>query len=121
MRDLEESMNGYIRQKLLNVKEDMLQSNPTSRVKRNMRIMAQITEGSSGSQDWKLRLEGKIMNHMSESDILKSDKRFLKVFEKIQVTFPDQEYPSVNWLKSKCEESDQLFDALEITRGFTKE
>ena len=49
MRDLEESMNGYIRQKLLNVKEDMLQSNPTSRVKRNMRIMAQITEGSSGS------------------------------------------------------------------------
>lgn len=41
MRDLEESMNSFMKQKLLNVKEDLLQNNAKG-VKRNMRVMVEV-------------------------------------------------------------------------------
>ena len=42
MRDLEESMNHFIKQKLLNVKEDLLQNSIPTGVKRNVRIMVEV-------------------------------------------------------------------------------
>lgn len=40
MRELEESMNSFMRQKLLSAKEDLLQSN--ARAKRYMRLMVEL-------------------------------------------------------------------------------
>ena len=40
MRDLEENINNFIKQKLLTVKEDLLQNN--AKVKRNLRIMVEL-------------------------------------------------------------------------------
>ncbi len=40
MRELEENMNSYMRQKLLSAKEDLLQSN--LRAKRNLRMLVEV-------------------------------------------------------------------------------
>jgi hypothetical protein len=41
MRELEDSMNSFMKQKLLSVKEDLLQNNSKG-VKRNLRVMVEV-------------------------------------------------------------------------------
>jgi hypothetical protein len=40
MRDLEENINNFVKQKLLTVKEDLLQNN--AKVKRNLKILVEV-------------------------------------------------------------------------------
>lgn len=64
MKDLEDNINNFMKQKLLTVKEDLLQNN--SKVKRYLRIMAEVHHSyQSGSvkqtKEWKLRVEGRLI------------------------------------------------------------
>jgi len=42
MRDIEENINSYIKQKIMNVKEDLLTN--SSKVKRNLRILVETSK-----------------------------------------------------------------------------
>ncbi len=77
----------------------------------------------STPNDWKLRLEGRMMGYESEEDILSSGsnaKRFLNFFEKIRIEFPQKEYPPVDWVKAKSDVG-SAFDCIEIVRHFPKD
>ena len=83
---------------------------------------------SLNSNEWKIRMEGRIMSE-SEEEILKPDtyqesKRFLNYFEKIRVEFQtggvEDFYPTVEWVKAKSE-SGSAFDCFEISRTVTKD
>ena len=129
MRELEENMNSFMRQKLLSAKEDLLQSN--LRAKRNLRLMVEVNPQSKlglNSTEWKIRIEGRLISE-SEDDMLRSDpsildsKRFLNYFERINVTFEtgnEEFYPSVDWIKSKSEQGG-AFDCFELSRSVNKE
>lgn len=123
MRDLEEEMNSFVKQKLLTVKEDLLQND--AKVKRNLRIMVEIQHQllSGNNKEWLLKVEGKLMSNESEEDILMDDtssKRFLNFFERVSVEFPGGEYPSVEWVKAKTD-GGSTFDCIDIGRNFSKE
>lgn len=61
MRDLEDNINSFMKQKLLTVKEDMLQNN--AKVKRNLRIMVELNHLFSQSpKEWRIRVEGRILD-----------------------------------------------------------
>jgi hypothetical protein len=73
MRELEENMNAFMKQKLLSAKEDLLQNN--LKAKRNMRLMVEVYplhKVSLNSTEWKIRMEGRLMSE-SEEDILKNE------------------------------------------------
>ena len=67
MRELEETMNDFIKQKLLNVKEELLVNGPKG-VKRTLRIMAEVFHSNPGSasSEWKLRLDGRLLGETPE-------------------------------------------------------
>jgi hypothetical protein len=128
MRELEENMNAFMKQKLLSAKEDLLQNN--LKAKRNMRLMVEVHplhKVSLNSTEWKIRMEGRLMSE-SEEEILKNDtyqesKRFLNYFEKIRVEFKtgsEEIYPVVEWVKAKSE-TGSSFDCFEIARVVTKD
>ena len=82
MRDFEESITGFLRTKLLDVKESLLKSD--LKVKRTLRICSKIEWKETG---WKIRLEGRIQGKECEEELLSPDsedgKAFLSFFEKI--------------------------------------
>lgn len=73
-------------------------------------------------KEWKLRVEGRILNNEKEEDLLEgpSSKKFLNYFEKIRVEFPGGEYPAVEWVKAKNEKGSE-FDCFELSRVYLKE
>jgi hypothetical protein len=45
-----------------------------------------------------------LFNGLSEEEILSGGgRRFLELFEKVKVEFPDNEYPTVDWVKAKSD------------------
>ncbi|TNV80672.1 hypothetical protein FGO68_gene14294 [Halteria grandinella] len=126
MRESEEAINAFMKQRLLAAKEDLLQNN--SRVKRNMRIMVEVTHSIPStkhlsSTDWKVRVEGRVQGLQSEEETLKADgNRFLNYIEKIKLEFPGSEdlYPTVDWVKAKSG-SGATIDCIEVTRSINKE
>ena len=125
MRELEDSMNHFIKQKLLNVKEDLLQNAVPQGSKRTVRVMAELynvnPDAHQAGSEWKLRIEGRVLGNHSEEDILEGKgQRFLQFFEKVRIDFPQDEYPSVEWVKAKSEQGDN-FDCIEMVRYFPKD
>ena len=117
MRDMEENVNNFIKQKLLNVKEEMLQNH--AKVKRNVRVMAELTSlTASGNThlinvylEWRLSVEGRLLNG--------SGRRFLELFERVRIEFLGGEYPDVEWVKAKSE-TGANYDRLEVARTWGK-
>lgn len=75
--------------------------------------------------EWKIRVEGRLLGSASEEQVLadaegETHRRFLQFFERVRVEFPQEEYPHVDWQKSKSF-AGAVFDALEITRAFPKD
>lgn len=71
MRELEENMNAFMKQKLLSAKEDLVQNN--LRAKRNMRLMVEVHPSNKvtlSTTEWKIRIEGRLFGE-SEEEILK--------------------------------------------------
>ena len=91
MRQIEQEMNEFMNQKLLSIKEDLLQASQQAKVKRNLNMLLKV---QPGEELWTFRLEGKLQNEMSEEEIL-NDKsknfRFMSFFERIQIDFPGNE------------------------------
>eukprot|EP00347_Sterkiella_histriomuscorum_P018284 403346097 len=133
MRELDEQMNSFIKSKLLSVKEDLLQNNQPKGVKRNLRIMIEVSHVNPTAQmtgsEWKIRIEGRLMGNESEQDQLLTGKpeddarlckRFLSFFDRVRVEFPQEEYPHVDWSKAKSD-AGANFDCIEIVRAFPKD
>lgn len=74
MRELDEQMNSFIKSKLLSVKEDLLQNNQPKGVKRNLRIMIEVSHVNPTAQmtgsEWKIRIEGRLLGNESEQEVI---------------------------------------------------
>ena len=85
--------------------------------------MVEVDHGS-GEIDypWSFKVEGKIMNEMSEQQLLtdkSSNYRFLSFFERVKIEFPGNEnlYKSINWIKAKSQNGSNI-DCLKLSRNF---
>lgn len=91
-----------------------------------MRIMVEITHSIPStkhlsSSDWKVRVEGRVQGFSSEEESLnQDDNRFLNYFEKVRLEFPEDLYPSVEWVKAKSG-TGSTYDCLEVTRSINKD
>lgn len=85
--------------------------------------MLEIDHGSGEiNSPWSFKIEGKIMNEMSEQQLLQdksSNFRFLSFFERVKIEFPNNEnlYQSINWIKAKSQAGSNI-DCLKIARNF---
>ena len=121
MRAFEYDLKSYIKAKVINVKEDILRKG--QKVKRNLRLMLEVAQSST---QWTMRLEGRVLDGQTQEESLKSDEKFLQLFEKIKIEFIDDKgmpytkYMPVIWQKNKSP-AGASFDCIRVQRDFPED
>ena len=91
-----------------------------SKVKRILRMKATVNPRVDEA-NWSLRLEGRILDHQSEDEVLTLEEgvRFLEIFEKVKIEFDeDSKLQPVEWNKTKSSVG-ALYDCINVERGYS--
>lgn len=101
MRHHETEVKNYLRGKITNLKEDIIQGQLQGSTKRKMQLEAIVDQQDS---EWAVKLLGRVEQQ---------DQSFVGLFEKIRFQFEGtNSYMPVEWVKSKSNPAQVGFDGL---------
>ena len=109
---------------MASLRQDMVVSGrQQAQLKRWMQLQLTTDSGDTGSDErkWTLKLQGKLMNGMSQEELEAGATTHLtSYFERIKIEFADDTYETVEWVKS-TDKAGSNYDALEIARPFNSD
>ena len=116
LKSKSEKLDGFIKDKLLQIKESLLQ--PPIKLQQNLRLKIS-SKFDKENLEWTLRIAGRVMTQ-DKAEILDpdSDLKMLQFFDKIFIEFEKNDkitYMNIDW--RKLNHTDNLhYDAIDITR-----
>lgn len=108
MRRHELELKSYLKAKLTNLKEDILQGHQKYATKRLLAIKATV---ECGAQQWTVKVFGKVQGE---------DTEMLHFFEKVKISFEGVGFQPIEWVKNRMPTTANM-NGVQITRPFTTE